>query len=267
MTVKSNSLVRLATLGLAVATFTAVPAPNATGSVMFDINVTGGSFGPYSNSFTQGGTPTGNPQVRNYQGTLNDPFGEWSIINWDFNADDNPTGSGAETGVRLGSVFTLQNNRPDGATAGDNHLYFSIMVTQDLAFAMTATQIWGNGGMTLTIDESPNGFAGTLSAIGSPIWNYRINNSDAASLFDPPFQLGGSNGPSTISASNTALNGSQTGPYIGAVVTSIGIRLDFDLSPGERVTFNGALGIIPAPGALALLGLAGLVGRPRRRVA
>jgi hypothetical protein len=265
MTVFTSKITRAALVATAILA-PAVLSSHALATVQFDIQVLGGTGGPYSNSFSQPGTGTINPQVSNYQGSLVDPFGEWSIINWDFNADRTPSGSGAEMGVRMGAVFTIQNNLPDGATANDNHLYFSIMISQALTGAMTATNVWGNGGMTLTIDESANGFPGTLRAIGTPIWNYRLNGGDVASLFAPPFQLGGSNGPSTISASNTALSSAQTNPLIGTVVTSMGIRLDFDLSPGERVTFNGAFGVIPAPGALALLGLAGLAGaRSRRR--
>ncbi len=257
-----TSIVRGRIFGIALG---AIAASSAHAAVQFDISVLGGSNGAYNNSFGQPGAPTGFPQVLNYQGNLVDPFGEWTISNWDFNADGNPTGSGAETGVRIGSVFTVQNNRPDGLTAADNHLYFSIMITQNVAPTATATAIFGNGGMTLTMDDSPNDFAGNLTAIGTAIWNYRLNGADVATLFDPSFQLGGSDGPATISASNTALSAAQTTPLIGTVVTSLGIRLDFDLTPGERVTFNGAFALVPAPGCLALLGLAGLACRSRRR--
>jgi hypothetical protein len=264
MTVFTKKFNRAALVGMAIVA-PALIASNALAVVQFDIQVLGGTNGVYNNSFSQNGTATINPQVLNYQGSLVDPFGEWSILNWDFNADQTPSGVGAEMGVRMGAVFTVQNNRPDGATANDNHLYFSIMISQTLAGAMTATAVGGNGGMTLTLDDSPNDFAGTLRAINNPIWNYRLNGADVASLFDAPFQLGGSDGPSTVSASNIGLNPGQTGPLVGTVVTSMGIRLDFDLSPGERVTFNGAFFVIPAPGALALLGLAGMVGGRRRR--
>jgi len=249
---------------LAIAALTT--AASATPVVHFDINVLGGTGGPYNNSFDQAGVATVNPQVFNYHsdpGGLNAPNGEWSILSWDFNADQDPSGSGAETGARIGSAFTVQNNRPDGLTPADNHLFFSIMVTLPISPLAVGTSFFGNGGMTLTIDDSPNNFPGELKSVGGPMWNYRVNGSDVASLFPSGFVLGGSDGPTTASTSGN-LSAAQTAPLVGMTPTTLGIRLDFDLTPGERVTFNGVFGFVPTPGALALLGLAGLTSRRRR---
>ena len=77
--------------------------------------------------------------------------------------------------------------------------------------------------------------------------------------------FGGTAGPFSTNSTSANLVAGQTGPLAGISPTSIGIRLDFDLTPGETVTFNGAFAFVPAPGCLALLGLAGLTGSRRRR--
>jgi hypothetical protein len=258
---------RLIVPGLAFGAIALIAAPAAQAGpvVNFAFNVQGGTGGPFSDSFSQNGNPTSDPQVFNFVspvGGYNGPLNEWSS-SWNFSADADPSGTGSQMGARIGAGFTVQNNRPDGPTAGDNHLFFSILVSIDVP-ATTSNFWFGNGGMTLFIDDSPNDFPGVLSAIGGPMWNFRINGSDATNLFQNGFQLGGSDGPSSPSTSAT-LSPAQTGPLVGMTPTSIGIRLDFDITPGERVTFNGVFGYTPAPGGLALLGLAGLVGASRRR--
>jgi MYXO-CTERM domain-containing protein len=53
-----------------------------------------------------------------------------------------------------------------------------------------------------------------------------------------------------------------------AVANEIELRITFTLTPGDHASFNSTFlvlpGPIPAPGALALMGLAGLVASRRR---
>lgn len=243
---------------------------SASPIVNFDIVVTGGTGSPNNVSFVQAGTPTVMPGVFNYQQTgspfptgIQGPNNEWDISVWNFNADGDPTGTGGSTGAKIGSAFTVTNNLPDVANAAANHLYFSIMVTMPVLASSGPTTFFGNGGFTLSSPGSQFGAPGQITAIGNPIWNFMINGGDVASLFPAGFNLGLS-GAGTNSTSANLLAG-QTGPLAGIHPTTMGIRLDFDLTAGETVTFNGVFGFVPTPGCLALLGLAGLTGRSRRR--
>jgi len=51
----------------------------------------------------------------------------------------------------------------------------------------------------------------------------------------------------------------------GAINTDMAIRYEFSLTAGDSVSLAGSFVAVPAPGAIALLGVAGLVGRRRRR--
>jgi len=245
-------------------------AADASPVVNFNINVTGGTpIVPIA--FTQFGTPTVNPGVYNYQQTgspfptgIHGPSNEWEISVWNFNADGDPAGSGGSTGAKIGSVFTVTNNLPDVADPNANHLYFSIMVTMPVLPSGNPTTFFGNGGMTLTSPGSQFGAPGQITAIGNPIWNFMANGADVASLFGPGFNLGLTGAGTNSTSAN--LSAAQTAPLAGMHPTTLGVRLDFDLTPGETVTFNGVFGLIPGPGSLALLGLAGLVSRRRRRI-
>jgi hypothetical protein len=269
-------------IGLAIAFGGAVlcaSSASASPVVQFDILVTGGSGGPFGTSFLQNGAPTPNSDVFNYQhtnpwgggnvGPLNGPLGEWVISSWDFNADGDPAGTGGSTGAKINTGFIIKNLRPDGAdplgaNPNQNRLQFSIMVTMPVMPSVGPTQFFGSGAMLLTIDESPNNYAGILSAPNGPIFNYMINGVDVASLFPAGFQMGGTNGPTTAGTSGN-LTATQTGPLTGIHPTTMGIRLDFELTPGEQVSFTGVFGFIPGPGGLALLAVAALRQSRRRR--
>jgi len=241
----------------------------ASPTVDFNISVTGGTGAP-NYAFTQFGTPTVMPGVYNYQQTgspfpagIVGPNNEFEISVWNFNADGDPTGTGGATGAKIGSAFTVTNNMPDLADPAGNHLQFHILVSMPVLPNIQPTSYFGNGGMTLSSPGSGFNTPAEIKALNTPIWNFLIDGSDVAGLFNPGFALGFS-GAGTSSTSGN-LSAGQTGPLAGIYPTTLGIRLDFDLTPGETVTFNGVFGFIPGPGGLALLGLAGLFGRGRRR--
>lgn len=242
---------------------------SAAPTVDFNVSVLGGTGGPFNSAWSQVGVPTATPGVFNINQTnspfptgLNGPGNEWAISVWDFSADDDPAGAGAAAGARLGAVFTVTNNLTESGNPAENHLYFSIFINMNVQTAGQPTSFFGNGGMTLTAPGGSGSF-NQITAVNSPIWNFLINGADVASLYPSGFNLGLS-GPGTNSTSQN-LTAGQTGPLAGIVPNSIGIRLDFDLTPGETVTFNGVFAFVPAPGGLALLGLAGLARGRRRR--
>lgn len=249
--------------------------------VDFDIAVSGGSMGTESFDWSQNGTAvTGQPGTYNYKlsngpyptGLFSDgwtdgesPQPEWGITNYDFNADSMPGGPG---GVRMFSVFAVENNLADDPIDPmANRLHFSIMITMQAMPTTGPSSFYGTGAMTLL---SPNGgiHDAQMVANGASIWNYMIDGADVADLFEagpPPYVLGFGNGAGSASTSSSLAATGQAAGLAGMHPNTMSIRLEFDLTPGEKATFNGSFGFVPAPGAMALLGLAGLIGRGRRR--
>jgi MYXO-CTERM domain-containing protein len=88
-------------------------------------------------------------------------------------------------------------------------------------------------------------------------------NPPIRTLWDPGYSLVQSGiGTNT----DSSILSPSTGPE---ALTTMGIVLRFDLSPGDSASITGVFLIepteVPAPGALALIAAAGLVGRRRRR--
>lgn len=234
--------------------------------VNIGISVAGGSGGnQVIPSINQATVLSPTPGIFEGNGSQNDPsaFNEWSMM-WSVTADDDPSPVG-NIGTRLGANFTIMNNRTDGGLAGDNHLQFSILVNLNLlpGFAQNV-QYAANGGPTITV-PADQAFDGIVTTVGNnPLTAFLLNNTQQASLFPAGFALAASSNPgggsSTNSASGTVPVTAYTPPP-----TSMSILMTFDLTPGDRVTFNYNYFVIPSPGALALLGLAGVVGGRRRR--
>jgi len=219
----------------------AVSSADAAPIVNFAIDVHGATGGPYSNNFNQNG-----PVV---SGSLASTTpGEWSIDWGPFSADDDPEGG---DGVNLNSVFTVQNTHT-------SNLQFSILVSIDtlpadaIAYGVGATNnLTSLTGENVTL-SSTNEFGA-----GAPIWSFLVDGSPIHSLYPAPYSLSTSTTQADTPADGFGL--------MSGVPSSIGIRLVFELSPGAEVLFNGTFQYVPTPGALALLGLAGVIGRRRRR--
>jgi hypothetical protein len=78
-------------------------------------------------------------------------------------------------------------------------------------------------------------------------------------------------GSSAYSYSGAAFGSSQVGPesfdpVVGpALNATIGLQFRFTLSAGDSVSFSSLFNVVPAPGAIALLGAAGCIGSRRLR--
>jgi MYXO-CTERM domain-containing protein len=100
---------------------------------------------------------------------------------------------------------------------------------------------------------------GTISTEdGDSLWEGLVDGAPVATIFDGPYSLFGA---------GTADDSDFVSGGHGGASDSIGIHLSFSLSPDADMTITTGWGILqgaPAPGALALLGLAGIRGSRRR---
>jgi hypothetical protein len=234
----------------AVAVFS--PAALANPVVNFNVAVSGS---PVQN-FNGVGAPTANPQLFSHQGSTSDTG--WNL-SWNFSSDPDAVGGG-----RLGCVFTFENLLADTANPDQNHLQGDITITLPTNPVGLPATFGGNAAMTFLI--RPNAFNndGVLTTVGNnAMWTYGINGGTAATLFAPGFEMAGSSpqqGDSTLN-SNLSL---ASFPF-NQPVNNVSIRLQFDITPGDQVQFTGVFLFVPAPGALGVFALAGLMGGRRRR--
>jgi hypothetical protein len=234
--------------------------------VNIGISVAGGTGGPQViPGINQNTVPSATPGIFEGFGNQNDPTvnNEWSI-NWGVTADDDPSPFG-QIGTRLGANFTIVNNRTDGALFSDNHLQFSILVNLNLLAGFAQNVMYAaNGGPTITVPAG-QAFEGQLTTVGNnPMTNFLLDNTSQASLFAAGSILAASSNPGGGSSTNSWSGNVPLTPYTPPP-SSMSILMNFDLSPGETVTFNYNYFVIPTPGAIALLGIAGVVGTRRRR--
>ncbi len=145
--------------------------------------------------------------------------------------------------------------------------HYTLLFSIPISPAITPASVMGGsvqGGLT----DANNDGIGTISTFGpgTDLFNGQIDGVDQLPLFSDvktinvPFQ-GGSASDST----SAGLPGpSLPGP---SALSTIGIKFEFTLTPGDRATFTGFFSVgqtIPEPGSLSLLGLGGLLLFRRR---
>ena len=122
------------------------------------------------------------------------------------------------------------------------------VVQLDASLALTNMDFSGNANMD--------------SFDGQSIVQALLGNSQVASVFDAPYEL------ETVGPFSSIVDddSSETMPGVFPADT-ISALTSFTLSPGDllNITYLVDVTTIPAPGAIALLGLAALSGRRRRR--
>jgi hypothetical protein len=164
---------------------------------------------------------------------------------WDITVNPDPL---------ISAMFAITNN-----TASTQH--FDILFTLPVGSPF-GTPAVKSGSLAAGFQDLNNSGSVTLSNID---WDGRIDGSDAMSLFSGDFSCGGAGCSGNIfPVSDGPL--SSTG-----VNTSIGIHLAFDLTAGDKATFDTFFEVepvvVPIPAAVWLFGsgLLGLAALARRR--
>ena len=201
---------------------------------------------------TDGGSLTGEGLGAGIYSYSASTVGDGFEINWSFTVTDNGAAGGFEI---LASTLGFSN-------LSDQDSSFEIVVTLPVTLDPGLAFYGGGIGGALSGDAG-GGYLGNLG--DSALFNAYVDGEGIASLIESPFEL------TTDPFGSADLAAEVFGdPIPGleaqAAQESMSIGLNFMLGAGDSfaVTSN-YVALIPAPGALALLGVAGGFGRRRRR--
>lgn len=162
------------------------------------------------------------------------------------------------------------------AMSFQNNTGVSQSFTFDLSQTITpiagpfGTIMWG--GVAGSVTDADNSGAGGATTDGvTALYQAQVDGVTVATLYDDPSSwtgfAGGGDSLDILADSFGIPPGSLAGP--ATATTSIGLVYTFWLDAGDSISINGSFFIeenpIPAPGALALLGMAGFAARRRRR--
>lgn len=137
-----------------------------------------------------------------------------------------------------------------------------VEVVLPIGMAMPSTLIGGSVSGSVT-DGNGNG-ATLASFAGGSVYSAIVDGSATAASLLTGFSVSTGNYGSALIGPASFGTPIPSQPY-GAINTSMAIRYEFTLTAGDSVSLAGSFVAVPTPGAVALLGLAGLVARRRRR--
>ena len=207
---------------------------NAQGDTIALMDVTASTG--FAETYSINGTDVGNDQELFSQQIIDDNFS----VNANF--------IGSTDNAFLGGGFQIANS-----SAGQ--IDFTLEFLLPVAELDVTLNDWA-GSLTIAL----TGFDASIqSLLNEPIWAAAANGQLMGTMFADPFEMAVS-GSGTDSISE-AIDGST--PFAGDGM--LAVRYAFSLSAGDSVVFGGSLGYVPAPGAIALLGLASMMGPRRRR--
>ena len=209
-------------------------ALNAQGDTiaLMDVSASTG----FAETYAIAGTEIGNEQQLFSQQIIDDSFS----VNANF--------VGSPENAFIGGGFQIANS-----TAGQ--IDFTLEFLLPINELESSLNDWA-GSLTIAI----TGFDASIqSLLNEPIWAAAANGELMGTMLTDPFEMSVDGfGTDSIAA---AIDGST--PFAGGGF--LAVRYAFSLSAGDSVVFGGSLGYVPAPGAIALLGLASLIGPRRRR--
>jgi MYXO-CTERM domain-containing protein len=197
------------------------------------------------------GTATAAANVFNYTGSLADSGGMWTT-GFDFNASNM---ADMQTSFVSGNFIVINT----GSATQD----FEVVLTLPVVVTGSKMTLYGGSVAGSIIGDVDGGF---FSTVGSDaVWSATTNGIAIADLLTAPITV--STNPFQSALIGSGAFGepipSASGPNL---TNSLEITLRFSLGAGDSAAFTSILvAQVPAPGAVALLGLAGLVGRRRRR--
>ncbi|MHC4107136.1 MAG: hypothetical protein ACYSTY_03525 [Planctomycetota bacterium] len=154
--------------------------------------------------------------------------------------------------------FVTANTSVTNLSASDQ-TFFLLMELPIVPPLGAPTALSGSVGGSLTSNTADGA---TISAVGAPIYEALIDGVVVESLHDPPFSF---STPVGVGATDPlpATGFSQAGP---AANSTIGIELEFTLSPFDAADLTSVFEVVPGPAGWAVLSLFALgSGRRRRR--
>lgn len=188
-----------------------------------------------------------------------DGQGSWVGAQYELILSPDLAGGSGERGFPVASVtsnFTITNSF---GVANP----FTVLATVPITIPFPATGMRGShSGSVIDNSASLNG-ASVAALPGGSLYEALLDGATVQTLRNDPFSanaLGG--GTQGIATTNFGVPAFIAGP---AAAINLGIRNSFVLSAEDSVTSASTFIITPAPGAVALTGLAGLVGLRRRR--
>ena len=234
------------------ALFVGAPSANAA-TIQLNWWVEGQSAGSYT--FSQEDDANG---MFNFAGTLQylNPSNPFELITLDYNLNGKPfVYNGFFDGVLVSGNLAVENQFDN---AVDVRLQVILPIFPGIS---PASLLAGSVAVGLTSDSG----GGDLSSLtDTPVWQATADGETVASLLFDPFLLHNSG----LGSSGTDADFGFPDPIDGpAIDDSIGLDINFNITSLDQASFTSVFSAvpIPAPGGLAVLGLAALGLRRRRR--
>ena len=185
----------------------------------------------------------------------------WTGDSWLF---DSPSGWShtMSNGVTLNSISTEYVEDPMiffnfGASTGGVATTFMVSSATLTFPSLLNPNAYASSGIALT--DNGGGGAGIVGNFGSNSYNTVYNGATIFDSQQPSFGFGASFATQTQNANNTS------GVVIPGFVSSMRAAWNFDVAANDSVGVTSTWVIIPAPGAMGLLGLGGFMIARRRR--